>query len=115
MGLYGKMFFTVKGRNPACGTVLEWFWAIQPAQPEKQPLLFAQVSQEWLFTCSVTSDQSSLDLILLSQVSQTMFNVLSLPSPPNHHPLTHSFSIRTSFSRILFWRDSHYLDVPDSS
>lgn len=69
MGLYGEMFFTVKGRSPVCGTVLEWFWAIQPVQPEKQPLLFAQVNQEWLFTGSVTLDQSSLDLTLLSQVS----------------------------------------------
>lgn len=68
MGPYGEMFFTVKGQSPAYGIVLKWLWAIQPVQPKKQPLLFVQVSQEWPFMSSATSDQSSIgDLTLPSK------------------------------------------------
>jgi len=68
MDLYGEMLFTVKGQSPAFGIVLKWLWEIQPVQPEKQPLLFAQVSQKWPFLGSATSDQSSVgDLTLPSK------------------------------------------------
>lgn len=99
MGLYGEMLFTVMGQSPACGTVLKWLWEIQAVQPEKQPLLFAQVRQEWAFTGSATSDQSSIcDVTLPSKSGMS----LSLPlSYPFSSPLLSSSSLPFPFPSFL--------------